>query len=203
MTHDVEADAGKRFCSKLMDLNQSFGIPASLQIVPENRYSVEPAFLAEIRDRGFEVNIHDLNHDGKLCQDGREFERRIEKINKYAAQYARLAFAQPCNIGMQNGSTRWSSNTICRFRISPIWTLSGGCCTGMPYFIGRLPELPLTTIQDHSLFNLLNDFTMKVWELQTNFIVRQNGLLSFIVHPDYIRSGRHQDAYKCLLNLLR
>ena len=58
----------------LMDLDDSFGIPASFQIVPEERYSVEAEFINEIRRRGFEVNIQDLNHDGKLFQENSLFE---------------------------------------------------------------------------------------------------------------------------------
>jgi len=32
----------------------------------------------------------------------------------------------------------------------------GGCCTVMPFYIGDILELPLTTTQDYSLFNILN-----------------------------------------------
>ena len=31
----------------------------------------------------------------------------------------------------------------------------GGCCTVMPYFVGNILELPLTTVQDYSLFHIL------------------------------------------------
>ncbi|MCU1251206.1 MAG: hypothetical protein JWQ49_4235 [Edaphobacter sp.] len=35
MTHDVETAAGRDFCGELLDINDSFGIKASFQIVPE------------------------------------------------------------------------------------------------------------------------------------------------------------------------
>src|SRR5436190_915495 len=66
VTHDVETAAGRDRCSWLMDVDDSHGIKASFQIVPEQRYSVSLALLDEIRNRGFEINIHDLNHDGHL-----------------------------------------------------------------------------------------------------------------------------------------
>src|SRR5262249_24381852 len=44
ITHDVETAAGVKFCSALMDLNDSFGIKSSLQIVPEERYEVTASF---------------------------------------------------------------------------------------------------------------------------------------------------------------
>ena len=43
-----------------MDIDDSFGIKASFQIIPEERYSVSPEFLESIRQRQFEVVVHDL-----------------------------------------------------------------------------------------------------------------------------------------------
>ena len=42
----------------------------------------------------------------------------------------------------------------------------GGCCTVMPYFLGNLLELPVTTTQDYCLFNILNDYSINLWERQ-------------------------------------
>ena len=53
MTHDVETEKGRDFCSELMDLNESFGINASFQVVPEGRYEVPDTLIRAIRDRGF------------------------------------------------------------------------------------------------------------------------------------------------------
>jgi hypothetical protein len=204
MTHDVEAVAGKQFCSQLMDLDCSFGIPASFQIVPENRYSVEPEFLDEIRRRGFEVNIHDLNHDGKLYQDRAEFECRIKKINHYGREYEASGFRSAVLYRNQE----WFNLLEFDYDMSVpsvahLDPQGGGCCTIMPYFVGGLVELPLTTTQDHSLFNVLNDFTMNLWEEQTELILRHHGLMSFIVHPDYIIGERAQGVYKSLLSSLK
>ncbi len=49
----------------------------------------------------------------------------------------------------------------------------GGCCTVMPYFIGDILEIPVTTIQDYTLFNILNDFSTRIWKEQTA-IIREN-----------------------------
>src|SRR5271165_2575003 len=62
MTHDVETLSGATFCPELMDLDDSFAIKSSFQVVPEGRYPVTSRFLESIRRRGFEVNVHDLNH---------------------------------------------------------------------------------------------------------------------------------------------
>src|ERR1700739_3297227 len=87
LTHDVEDDAGKAFCSSLMDIDDEYGFKASFQIVPEERYTVEPEFLQEFRDRHFEICVHDLNHDGNLYRERSEFRRRAQLINDYCEQF--------------------------------------------------------------------------------------------------------------------
>jgi hypothetical protein len=63
----------------------------------------------------------------------------------------------------------------------------GGCCAVFPYFMGRILELPLTTTQDYSLFYILGDYSIELWKKQIHLIMEKQGLVSFIVHPDYIR----------------
>jgi hypothetical protein len=71
VTHDVETKAGRDQLDELMSIDESFGIRASIQIVPEKRYSVSRELLSMIRNRGFEVNVHGLDHDGNLFMIGR------------------------------------------------------------------------------------------------------------------------------------
>ena len=40
VTHDVETELGRDFCSQLMDMDDDFGFKSSFQIVPERRYEV-------------------------------------------------------------------------------------------------------------------------------------------------------------------
>jgi hypothetical protein len=78
----------------------------------------------------------------------------------------------------------------------------GGCCTVMPYFLGDILEIPVTTIQDYSLFNILNDYSISLWKQQIDIIMRKHGLMSFIVHPDYVMKPRELAVYKTLLDYL-
>ena len=92
MTHDVETAAGRNFCGQLLDIDDSFGIKASFQIVPEERYQVTQEFLNQLRDRGFEVCVQDLNHDGRLFDQRDEFRRRAALINHYGREYGAKGF---------------------------------------------------------------------------------------------------------------
>jgi hypothetical protein len=75
----------------------------------------------------------------------------------------------------------------------------GGCCTVMPYFIGNVLELPLTTTQDYTLFNIFSDYSLDLWQRQIRLITENHGLVSFIVHPDYVRERGARETYVCLL----
>jgi hypothetical protein len=203
MTHDVEEEAGRDFCSELMSINDSFRIPASFQIVPEVRYRVQPQFLDEIRTRGFEVNVQDLNHDGRLFLHRNEFERRVKLINQYGKSFQAVGFRSAVLYRNQ----AWFDLLDFEYDMSVpsvahLDPQRGGCCTIMPYFVGGLVELPVTISQDHTLFNILNDFSLDLWRQQTDLILKHHGLMNFIVHPDYLLGKKAQDAYKRLLALL-
>jgi hypothetical protein len=72
----------------------------------------------------------------------------------------------------------------------------------MPYFVGDILELPLTTTQDYSLFHVLGDYSVELWQQQIEAIAAENGLISFIVHPDYVRERRARQVYIGLLSEL-
>jgi hypothetical protein len=75
----------------------------------------------------------------------------------------------------------------------------GGCCTVMPYFVGKILELPVTTTQDYTLFNILNYYSIDHWKSQIELILEKHGLASFIIHPDYVTTPRELGVYKTLL----
>ncbi len=85
MTHDVENLSGRSFCSQLMDMDDSVGIKSAFQIIPEGRYAVPADLLEEIRSRNFEINVHDLNHSGRLFAGREDFLRSAERINGYGS----------------------------------------------------------------------------------------------------------------------
>jgi len=78
----------------------------------------------------------------------------------------------------------------------------GGCCSVFPFFVGRILELPLTTVQDYSLFHILRDYSIELWKKQIEVIASKHGLISFIVHPDYVLAERELSIYKTLLAYL-
>jgi hypothetical protein len=80
---------------------------------------------------------------------------------------------------------------------------SGGCCTVMPYFVGDLVELPLNTVQDYVLFDLWENFSIDLWKKQAQLIREKHGLISLLVHPDYVMEPRPMGTYQQLLDFVR
>jgi len=202
MTHDVEEQAGVDYCSKLMDINASFDVFSSFQVVPEKRYPVPAAFLESIRSRGFEVNVHDLNHDGQLFAEYEEFKRRVVKINQYGRDFGAAGF----RAGVLYRNQEWFDLLDFEYdssvpNVGHLDPQHGGCCTVMPHFVGKIVELPVTAVQDYSLFHILNDYSLNIWERQIEAILRMHGLVNIIVHPDYLDGPREEEAYKGLLGI--
>ena len=203
MTHDVETSAGRDFCRELMALNDSFGIKSSFQVVPEERYTVSNEFLEELRKHGFEVNVQDLNHDGNLFTDREEFLRRAGRINEHLRHYGSKGFRS----AIMYRNAEWLEAIEARYdmsfpNVAHLEPQRGGCCTIMPYFIGRILELPLTTTQDYTLFHILAESSIDLWKQQIKLIRERNGLITFIVHPDYLKGKREMELYKSLLTYL-
>jgi hypothetical protein len=201
LTHDVETVAGRDFSERLMDIDASFGLRSSFQIVPEKRYTVSHSYLKTIRDRGCEVNIHGLNHDGNLFRDRQKFLKRAEKINDYAVRFEARGFRSPSlyrNIDwFEHLHFSYDMSVPGVARLDP---QRGGCCTVMPYFLPcGMTELPLTTTQDYTLFQILNDYSTTLWKQQMNIILESHGLISWLIHPDYVMTPRAQDTCKALL----
>jgi hypothetical protein len=203
VTHDVETSSGRDFCPQLMDLNDSFGIKTAFQIVPEKRYGVPQALLDCIRERGFELNVHDLNHDGHLMEDQGEFLRRAKQINLYGRRFG----AQGFRSAMLYRNIDWYEALDFSYdmsvpNVAHLDPQRGGCCTVFPFFNGKILELPVTMTQDYSLFHILNDYSIDVWKEQISLIREKHGLMQMIIHPDYVREKDAQRVYTELLSYL-
>ena len=204
LTHDVETSVGREGTSELMDLDESRGFKASFQVIPEKRYDVPDAYVTEIRSRGFEFNIHDLNHDGRLYRRREEFLRRAKKINQYAERYRARGFRAGSMYRIQEWYDAYDfSYDMSVPNVAHLEPKRGGCCTVFPYFVGKILELPLTTCQDYSVFHILRDYSLDLWKQQINMIRQRNGLISLLAHPDYLIDRRTRGAYATLLDYVR
>jgi hypothetical protein len=203
MTHDVEGAEGRKFCAELMAVDEAFGVPAAFQIVPKTTSDDAGVVISDVRDRGFEVNLHDLTHDGSLFDSEKTFRRHAEVINEYAARFGIRGF----RAGAMYRNQAWFDAFEFSYDMSvpnaaQLEPQRGGCCTTFPYFVGNVLELPLTTTQDYSLFHILGEYSIELWRQQIRRIASRNGLITFITHPDYLIEPRAFAVYRQLLQHL-
>jgi hypothetical protein len=203
MTHDVEHLAGRKFCSQLMDVDDSVAIKSAFEIVPEKRYPVPETLLEEMRNRGFEIGIHDLNHDGQLFSSHKHFLRMVERINAHGREYGAAGFRSG---GLYRNQAWYAalefSYDMSVPSVAHLEPQRGGCCSLMPFFIGRILELPVTMVEDYSLFHIMRDYSIRLWKEQLAMVIANHGLANFIVHPDYIIEQRARSVYQALLEHL-
>ncbi len=203
LSHDVETQIGRDYCAAMLEIERQYGVRSAFEIIPEERYEVPEDFLGLIREAGGEICIHGLNHDGNLFTSEAIFFERAKKINGYAKAWGARGFRSP--VMYRNLEWLYALNFSYDMSVPNVAHLDpqrGGCCTIFPYFIGNTLELPLTTIQDYSLFHILQQRSLDMWKQQIARIREHNGLISFIIHPDYVNEDWSSGVYKALLAYL-
>jgi hypothetical protein len=84
----------------------------------------------------------------------------------------------------------------------PFEPQAGGCCSILPYFIDDLVELPITLVQDHTLWEILDDESLDRWTAKSEWIAANRGLIQLLVHPDYLLSDARLALYDSFLEWL-
>ncbi len=92
LTHDVEGQAGLDKCRQVMELEEQYGFRSSFNFVPEGEYRCAQEFRQELTERGFEVGVHDLHHDGRLYSSRQGFAEKAVKINEHLKNWGAVGF---------------------------------------------------------------------------------------------------------------
>lgn len=202
LTHDVEDADGQKFIPAVADLEEEFGFRSSFNFVPE-RYPIDLGLVDELRQRGFEIGIHGLKHDGKLFSSRKEFERRAARINKYLREFDAVGFRSP----LTHRNPEWMQALNIEYDLSffdadPFEPIPGGTMNVYPFFIGHFVELPYTLVQDYTLTAVLNQHTPNLWLDKVEFLREVHGMVLLNSHPDYLRSPENFRIYSAFLSAM-
>jgi peptidoglycan/xylan/chitin deacetylase (PgdA/CDA1 family) len=198
LTHDVETAAGYAEISRLRALETELGYRSSWNFVPR-RYPVADADVEELVAAGFEVGLHGLRHDGRDLEP-RAFRRRLPEMQAWARRWGAAGFRAPAThrdwdllpqLGLDYDSSYPDTD--------PYEPIPGGCCTWLPFFNGGLVELPITLVQDHTLFVLLGETDERLWVDKADYLRERGGMALLITHPDYMLEEERLGAYRRLL----
>ena len=199
LTHDVETKSGLEFVRQVADIEEDLDFRSSFNFVPE-RYQLDLNLMDELRNRGFEIGIHGLKHDGKLFSSRNEFERRVTKINQHLKKFGAVGFRTPLThrnpVWMQELDVEYD---LSFFDTDPFEPIPGGAMSIWPFFVGHFVELPYTLIQDYTLTSVLGETTPKLWLEKVDFIEKYFGMALVNSHPDYLSESTTWDVYRQFL----
>jgi peptidoglycan/xylan/chitin deacetylase (PgdA/CDA1 family) len=204
LTHDVEGPAGLQQCSRLAELEQESGYRSSFNFVPEGTYRVPPELRGTLAGQGFEVGVHDLNHDGLLFGSRPRFLAKAARINHYLQEWKAEGFRSGFMLRnldwIHQLEINYDSST---FDTDPFEFQPDGAATIFPFWIpapagssepgrGRrgYVELPYTLPQDSTLFLVMRETSPRVWIDKLDWIAERGGMALVNVHPDYLDFDR-------------
>jgi hypothetical protein len=186
LTHDVETAVGYEHIHLLRDVEEAAGCRSSWNLVPK-RYAVEDGDVADLRDRGFEVGVHGLYHDGRDLESRAILDERLPEMRGWAERWEATGFRSPAT------HRRWEWMPLLGFDYDssypdtdPFEPQGGGCCTWLPFFNDGLVELPITLPQDHTLFVILQRPDEALWLEKTDLLRARGGMALLDTHPDYL-----------------
>jgi peptidoglycan/xylan/chitin deacetylase (PgdA/CDA1 family) len=203
LTHDVEGERGLQFVEQLADLEETLGFRSSINIVPRG-YHVPPTMMQSLQDRGFEIGIHGLKHDGKLFNSKQNFLKQADLINKYLKEFNSQGFRAP----LMHRQPEWMQALEIDYDLSffdtdPYEPLPGGTMCIWPFFLGHFIEMPYTLVQDSTLMYVLDQNSPRIWLEKINFLAKYYGMALLNSHPDYLREEKCFTIYAEFLRTVR
>jgi len=220
LTHDVESQRGLDHVRQLAELEMEFGFRSKFNFIPEGPYAVSEELRDWLTQRGFEVGVHDLHHDGKLYSSYGAFRQRASRINKYLEAWNATGFRSGFMLHRLDWLHALNITYDCStFDTDPFEPQPDGCHTIFPFWVGRpgIPagggnvgvrtgyvELPYTLPQDSTLFLLLREKGVDVWRNKLDWIAKSGGMALVNIHPDYIDfTGSSRKSTEYPVDLIR
>jgi hypothetical protein len=208
LTHDIEQQAGLENIKSLAEIEKTYGFRSCWNFVPK-RYPVDITLLNHLQSDGFEVGVHGLYHDGKLCESLAIFMARSVEINRYFQLWGCAGFRSPSNLRNYDWISKYihaeydSSGLSCElYGIQP-----GGSCTVFPFMINQqMVELPITLQQDFTLLDVLKltpKETLIHWIRTVESIENIRGMALINTHPDYMNTPERLEIYAQFLSAMR
>lgn len=214
LTHDVEGPNGLQRCRELAEHELRLGFRSSFNFIPEGSYRSDAELRSWLTRNGFEVGVHDLEHDGHLFSSEAEFARKAERINRYLRDWGAEGF----RAGFMLRNLAWLHRLDIAYDCStfdtdpfepqpesartifPFWMPSPPTASGGRADRGYV-ELPYTLPQDSTLYLLHQEATNDIWREKLEWVASHGGMVLVNVHPDYldVRGGRGSTTERTVL----
>jgi peptidoglycan/xylan/chitin deacetylase (PgdA/CDA1 family) len=193
LSHDVDTQKGCDSVISLMEIEEKLGFKSSYNFVPE-RYKISHELIQKVKDRGFQVCIHGLKHDGKLFNSRKIFNERARLINHYLKEWKSIGFTSPS----MHHNLEWMHilnilHSTSTFDTDPFEPQPDSIRTIFPFRVansrqinGGYIELPYTLPQDHLLFVIMQNKNINIWKKKVDWIAENGGMALLNTHSDYM-----------------
>jgi len=192
LSHDVDTQRGHHRVMQLAELEKKLGFRSCFNFVPE-RYKNSDSLHKILRQKGFEIAVHGLKHDGKLFSTKKVFENRAVSINHYLNLWETTGFTSPS----MHHQLAWMARlnieySISTFDTDPFEPQPDGATTIFPFLVqskdksSAFVELPYTLPQDFTLFVLLQEKDNQTWKKKLDWIAEKGGMALLNTHTDYM-----------------
>jgi len=195
LTHDVDTAQGQNKCLDLMKLEKELGFHSSFNFVPLG-YDVSPDLRKTLCEHGFEVGVHGLYHNDGDFSLQKIFCERATRINQYIKEWNAVGYRAPCMYHklpwFHELEIEYDAST---FDTDPFEPHPQGAGTIFPFMVidessqREYVELPYTLPQDFTLFVLMQEKNIEVWNSKLDWIARKGGMVLMNTHPDYMSFG--------------
>lgn len=202
LTHDIESAEGLAYVPKVAELEERLGFRSSFNLVPES-YLIDQRLIKDLKDRGFEIGVHGLKHDGKLYWSEKTFRDRALRINDHLRDLGAVGFRSP----LTHRNPFWMQALEIEYDLSffdtdPFEPVPGGCMSIWPFSVGRFTELPYTLVQDYTLTRVLGERSPESWLQKVEFVAENWGMALLNTHPDYLLSPEVWHVYQTFLRAM-
>jgi hypothetical protein len=198
LTHDVETAAGYASIGVLREVEESLGLRSSWNLVPK-RYAIDDEVVGELGRAGFEVGVHGLYHDGRDFESYETFSERLPEMQAWGRRLGAVGFRSPATHRVWEWMPELGFDYDSSYSDSaPYEPEPGGSCSWLPYLNQEQVELPITLVQDHTLFEILRG-DGRLWIEKAEIVRERGGMVLCLTHPDYMLDPARIGAYRGLL----
>jgi len=158
LTHDVETIKGVERVTRVAELEKKLGFRSSFNFIAEE-YPTPHDQIKYLKEEGFEVGLHGLNHNGNLFESRKKFLRQALRINQYLKDWGVTGFRTPImyhNLEwIHDLNIEYDSST---FDTDPFEPQPDGVGTIFPFWVPA-PHTQSSVLSPHNEFDLSEPVT--------------------------------------------
>jgi hypothetical protein len=182
LMHDVESITADQ-CLQLAYLEKQHGFASSFNFTArKHENAIEP--MAELRSQGFEIGVRGLSmRKGQTAKINRRLKKWDAVGFHCSGEHFNFDWVHRLNV-------EYDSST---FDTDPFENAAKRMRTIFPFLVtGEKPgrgyiELPSTLPQDLTLFILMKEPNIRIWEKKLDWIAQNKGMALLNIHPEYMR----------------